>query len=408
MLGGRWLACAVLVAGGIALALLLNARGWKSGWRAWGIATQTTPWLDVRVITAAVATAAEGGNPYLANPHDPTGRTFNYPSLWLRLFPARLSERGYTVTALSFAAAAIGALLLWLGPISPARGIALGLLLLSPALLLGLERANTDLVIFALMTLSLVALRAQARGSALLGLTGLLLATLLKLYPVVALGWIALLGPRTVRKPAWAALLGAIGWLAFQRGEVRAAIANTQIGAIHSYGHATLPFWLQLQGNVRGWTLDRGLLEQVSLLAALATLGWTIWRGARRQRSLRAPRTAANWAFLGGLTGVSIFVLTFLAGSNFHYRLWFLLLGLPWLFSRASSGDAEANAARLALGSFAVMAFASGAWWIPLTWLSLAAGWVCFAACGYLLGTMVGDIVEGLRHPANFAAHKAG
>ncbi len=138
----------LLLAGALAVTWLVQSRGWSRGWRTWGVATGEVSWLDLRVVAGAAQTRSEGGDPYVSNPHDPMGRPFNYPSLWLALFPATGSV---AVLAGGAAVVAAGVALLATGPTTGLAGGVIGLLLLSPALVLGVERGNTDLIVFALV-----------------------------------------------------------------------------------------------------------------------------------------------------------------------------------------------------------------------------------------------------------------
>ena len=79
------------------------------------------------------------------------------------------------------------------------------------------------------------------------------------------------------------------------------------------------------------------------------------------------------------------------AGASFNYRLWFLLLALPWLLPTA------ARWARIALASFFVLLFASAVWWVPLVWVAQAASWVLFAALTVLLASCATSWLRRIR-----------
>src|ERR1022692_2977232 len=151
---GRVAAFAIVVFATVVIAWVLHRDGWQRGWQIFGVSTHDVAWLDLKVITSAAQTAAEGGNPYVANPHDPTGRPLNYPSPWLLIFSGHFTPAGLAAVALGFAAAAFGTVLLWMKSFSMRAGVFVGLLLISPSLLLAVERGNTDLPIFALVGLS--------------------------------------------------------------------------------------------------------------------------------------------------------------------------------------------------------------------------------------------------------------
>ena len=383
---GRLAAFAIVLFATLVIGLVVHRHGWQRGWQLFGVSTHNVAWLDLRVITAAAQTAAEGGNPYLANPHDPTGRAMNYPSLWLRIFPGELSPVTLAAVALGFALAAFGTSLLWMKSFGARAGAFVGLLLLSPSLLLAVERGNTDLAMFAVVGVSLLALDSRDRLPGYLGIFGLSLASVLKLYPAIALVFVAVAGPGTLRRVAQFALVIFAVWLGLHWSETTASLRNTQIGGVHSYGRTVLPFALELYARAHGQVLDRApldLLANVLAAVILAAMGWFGFKLAAKTQ-LPEPITHRE---VGFLTGASIYVLTFLAGSNFNYRLWFLLFTLPWLLPKAGQDHPAVRWARIALASFFVLAYASAVWWVPLVWVAQAASWVLFAALTVLLAS---------------------
>jgi hypothetical protein len=384
---------------------ILGHYGWQKGWRILGVATREVPWLDLKVIPAAVQTRAEGGDPYVANPHDPLGRTFNYPSLWLRFFPANLTPASASGVALAFATAALATVLTWTNSFRWRRGAFVGILLISPALLLAVERGNTDLAMFALTGCSLRAVTTQHRPLGYLGVLGLLLACVLKLVPAVALIVVAVLGPVHVRRMAQSALLLFIAWVAWHWSEIALVMNNTQIGAMHSYGRTVLPFAFEILARVHEQVVDLAPLYRFMDVLAAAILVVMTWLGFKVARGTPASDEISA-SEIAGLSATGIYVLTFLAGSSFSYRLWFLLLALPWLTQKAQPSDPMARWARIALGSFVGLLFASPLWWFPLLWLAQAASWLLFAALVALLAHRLAPFVIGfLRRIRRVPAH---
>ncbi len=383
---GRLIALAIVLIATVAISAVIQLRGWQPGWRVFGVATRDVAWLDLRVITSAAQTAAEGGNPYVANPHDPTGRPLNYPSPWLWFFPGNLTAPAHTAVALGFAAAAFGTLLLGMKAFGWRAGAFVGLLVVSPSLLLAVERGNTDLPIFAVTGLSLLALDSGRRWLAVVGVLGLLLASVLKLFPVVTLVIVALAGPAALRRPAQAALALFTLWLGLHWSETLATLVNTRagVGAVHSYGRTVLPFALELYARAHGQVLDRAPLDLLANVLTAIVLTAAAWLGFKP-----AGRTPVDSALTGRetgfLTGAAIYVFTFVAGASFNYRLWFLLFTLPWLLSKTGSHHPESRWVRLALVSFFILSWASAVWWVPLVWAAQAAGWLLCAALTVLL-----------------------
>src|SRR5262249_17947567 len=133
------------------------------------------------IIPAAVISVDSGLDPRVSNLGDRWHRPFIYPMLWVAIGKAlNVTDESQFIlicTALVLCFAGVCAFLIYCFP-------SFGLLasLISTATLLGIERANTDLVIFCL--LFPVALWLPKLWSPIL----VLLGTALKFYPVFALG----------------------------------------------------------------------------------------------------------------------------------------------------------------------------------------------------------------------------
>ena len=398
---GRLTALAIVLVAALALGWVLQVCAWQPGWQVFGVSTRDVAWLDLKVITSAAQTAAEGGNPYVANPHDPTGRPLNYPSPWLWFFRGNLTPGAHAAVALGFAAAAFGTLLLWMKSFGWRAGAFVGLLVISPSLLLAVERGNTDLPIFALTGLSLLALDSNRRWLALVGVLGLLLACLLKLFPVVALVMVAWAGPAAMRRQAQLALALFAVWIGLHWSETVASLVNTRagVGAVHSYGRTVLPFALELNARAHGQVLDRAPLDLLANMLIAVVLTAMAWLGFKLADKTPLPEPLTHRE-TGFLTGAAIYVLTFVAGASFNYRLWFLLFTLPWLLPQAGQKHPAARWAQVVLGSFSVLLFASAVWWLPLVWVAQAASWLLFAALTVLLASCATSWLRRTHRPS--------
>lgn len=384
--GGPGAALVVVLLATVCICLCVHTYGWQSGWRIWGVHTGDVAWLDLKVITAAVQTASEGGDPYVANPYDPTGRAFNYPSAWLHLFANVRSSGAIATFAFGFAIAAVMTALLWVKSSGMRTGAFAGVLMVSPSLLLGVERGNTDLAIFALTGLAVLSIYSRHRVLSVLGVPVLLTAGVLKLYPSVVLLLVATLGPATVRRGARVALVVLAGWLGLNWRESLMAIGNTQIGAVHSYGREVLPFAIDLYFRSHGQAYDGTHVTRFFLVFSFVLLGGAIWLGYRLGKSAPLP-DLNTYREIGWLAAALIYVPTFLAGFSFNYRLWFLLFSLAWLIPLAGLRHPAAVWARISLASMVVLLFASAVWWLPLVWVAQTASWLLFAAFSVLLAS---------------------
>jgi hypothetical protein len=312
---------------------------------------------------------AQGLNPQLSNPGDPWQRLMNYPLLWLDIARALHweDERCYLasvgVALLSFLGCC--ALILRRAPSPWTLAIAF-----SSASLLAVERGNNDTIMF---TLAYVA----AMSPAGLGVAALLIATALKLYPVLALpGW--LLGWR-VRRPGSIVALTGVALVAWQLWPEWPAIqAGTPTAPTMSYGAASISATLATVGRAIPAHWISGALLGLTAL-------WCLSPGRLRPQFQNEPDATTERLFL---MGAGVYVGSFLLSSNWDYRLIFLLFCLPHLSHLRLSAWRHV----ISLGMLVAMNQ------IPLTrWLGKPGGGLNLAAKSALflaLSTLLVDIAR--------------
>ncbi|MEY4488504.1 MAG: hypothetical protein RIQ79_1012, partial [Verrucomicrobiota bacterium] len=336
---------------------------------------------DLRLFPSSRQEFANGGNPYLANPSDYWGRTYNYPRLWLSFM--RFPESAVPLIGTALILAWLGGLGAWCGVLTWRQGLAGGLLACSPPVILGLERGNTDFVIFLLMLLALCAL---GRGKANWAWLTILGAFVLKLYPVVALFSFVRLGwSRAMPRLALGLAACALYFITF-REELSLAIGNTPKAVLSSYGST---IWIQVIAYLANKSSDKiytatPLLLHVKLWAACLvlvafTLGW---------RKTNTAETPPPDRHLDGFwLGAIIFAATFIVGASYDYRLIFLLLCVPWLWKRDPSGSRDTLRVKTIAS---VMLFGclwlNPHWWFPLIHLREFCTWSLLISLGWLLG----------------------
>jgi hypothetical protein len=314
----------VAVAAGLyAYALLLVARGVPAHWIAFRIPSLDPPFADMLNLTTAWECDRAGRDPLHLNACDPLERPANYPRLWLGLSPLGLDRDWNTALGLA-AAGTFLASALWLVP----RRLTLDAAIVwvaattSPAVMLGVERGNPDLIVFALLVVALALLRRGTVRHAL-GVGVLVLAAMLKLFPAFALGVLLRQRPRV------AALTLGIAGAALA---VYAAVTLDDLREIREVLPKYVYFSFGAQVGVQAlreglgeadssaWRLGTGLaLAAVALLAAVAA-----WR--RRPTPVESTRALdAYWV------GALVYVGSFATAYSWDYRLMFLLLTLPQL-----------------------------------------------------------------------------
>lgn len=306
---------AVFTAGWLAIAAAVLLFGWTPTWAALTVPTDKPTFSDMRSVQGAIDAVHHGLNPQVVNPADPWHRTMDYPIVWERI-AERLHlevEADYlsfeVVLVIAFLASVAG--MVWWAPSGWLVAAAF-----SSSILLLVERGNNDLAVFSLVCL------AQAVPLAI-GLAILFVAALLKLYPVLC--WPALV--RTRGTLILAGVLGAVFLLLLQ--DELGAIHNAQpLRAYLSYGSSSFAYAFKVMGHV---TVPGLLISAVLVVASLGVL----LAFAHHIRFVHDERFEARRRFF--YAGAFVFLGTFVLGSNWDYRLTFLLFCVPLLATLESA-----------------------------------------------------------------------
>jgi hypothetical protein len=346
----------LVVVAGVALFFVgLRLDGWY--WPDVGVPGGTGLYfLDLRFFTSAWECIRAGTDVWPTNPCDPLTRPYVYPRLWNVPAPLGLAQEhtvrlGYLLIAGFFASA-----LLAMGRAGLLDGLVWLVALCSPAVMLGVERGNPDLLIFPLVVAAVLLLNVRHTAARIAAHAVLLLAAVLKLYPVLA--WLPLLRqPR--RWAIWGvATLGAIfaGYLVATRDDVRQIRETVIREEAYAYGAPIL-------GDEVG---GRFVVLAVGLLLAAALAAFLLARGGWQE-----PAAGRDLDLF--LAGAGVFVGTFAAEHNFNYRMVFLLLTLPQLLRWAREPGPPLPLAAVAVAtviatlwlgtSLPVIPLGFGEWW---------------------------------------------
>lgn len=334
---------------------VLRIAGWVSGavlltwlacfrfpwfWIASGIGEAQRPFIDLYGLLAACDAARAGVDPFRPNAFDLYHRPHVYTDAWLELGRLGLTRADTLWLGALLVVATLVIAVLLAGARHRRQGVLLGLVLVSPAFLLAVNRANNDLVVFGLMSVGLLGLRRESLAARLGGVLLFAVAAALKYYPLAAA--VVLLDFRSRRDLALAlglyAVVVALQLPGLLPGLASAARHLPQPDGLYALG---APVFLRNLG-VAGLSL--WLLPAILLVGWAGTLAW------RRLRSEGAPMSAAQPAaereFLAG--AVMIIGLFFLS-SSYVYKLVFAVWLLPWLWG-ADDHPADARWRRWTLG----------------------------------------------------------
>jgi len=317
----RWtVACGAAVAVGL-VGLVAHGDLWD--WL--GVHHMSPYFADLAAVLAAGQAKVAGHDIYQPNPFDPFYRPHVYGPLWLVTGPLGLTVGDALWLGAVLVLAFLVVALCLAAPRTPSAALVTGAILLSPPVLLGMERANNDLVIFLLLAGAGWLAAANRRIHRPLGAALIVLAGALKYYPLVAVPALAA-RPGRLRHlaavgVACGLLFGGLWWLQHEEFSRALAIAPRP-STLFAYGFSLLPFsWEQLAPHRAA--LFAGFVLGAGLASALL---WPL------RRALWTALPLHGWRTFCAVAGGSAWLLCYFATTSFPYRAVLLLLVLPaWL-----------------------------------------------------------------------------
>lgn len=302
--------------------LLALQPAWR---RRLGLIDEGMWFLDSYAILASSDARQAGLDPAQPNPLDVYHRPHSYSNWWFLLGKLGLSRQDNFLVGGSWVLVFLGLGLMVLRPRTFREAGVGGMVLLAPPVLLAVNRANNDLVVFILLAIGLLCLRDSRPWRLAVFAALLVLATGLKFYPIVAGAALLLVRPagRRLKAVALTVLAGGVVlasvWADFQRAVI---LAPTEV---YTFG-APIIF------RDLGWT------GRAPLLAGVALLGLAAWTCVRRGWLVRLDDAAGDFrercAFVAG---AALLVGCFLAGISYSYRLVFMIFLVPLLWRQIST-----------------------------------------------------------------------
>jgi hypothetical protein len=278
---------------------------------------------DLRVITSAVDCFRSGKDPLFEGNCNPY-LVYNYPRLWYLLkYLGVGAEHTFFLAFLS-----ISAFLTSLFSIIKRQGLFKSgywaLLIISPPVVLAIERSNNDIIIFSLLIASLFLLNKNGITK-YAGYFLLLLSSLLKLYPVFAL-LVIFRETKSIRiKTGLVLAIPLLFYLILGFDELsQIYLLSPKPSGIHAFGSLTWINNLHLDINSTGETHSGLLIIAYSLIAVAFILSLIL------NKKFNTP-TPGSFNLDAFRIGAAIYIGCFIIGNNFNYRLIFLLLCIPQL-----------------------------------------------------------------------------
>lgn len=322
-----------LLTGLLLMGWLLVLAHSRPAWEKANWTLQLAQWpvfSDLNVLVEGVRMHAQGIDPLIADPKD-YGFAYNYPRIWLLL-----SHAGAHTVPLAWIGGALG--VLWLGTFlvmarvrSAGLSAILVLALLSPPVVLALERGNTDLILFMLCSLAAVLWSRPATPWLAPGLIAV--GGILKLYPAAALStaWFDLKHRGRLRWWIVAAVSIALFWF-MHLDELRLISVRTPRATGASFGCAVFPMhYLHYAESLVGRTIPQAVTVAGSMAGFGVWLCLSAWIGHKLAPAfsrLEAKKADVAMFYMMAMVWIGSFAL----GNNFDYRLIFVLPCLPPLW----------------------------------------------------------------------------
>jgi hypothetical protein len=312
--------------------LLVFATLWERGTDAWldyGVEPITPAFSDMRAVTTAADCDRKGIDPLRTNPCHPYQLPAPYPRVWVTLTTALgISERHTALMAGLVAAAFLAGVWSLLRLQSVVDAIVWMVVVCSPPVLLAAERGSLDFAAFGLLAAAVVAVR-RVRRPALVWV-GWTAAVLAKLFPLFAAPAFLFSGTRRQRQVGVVAIALVGAWFVLTLDDIRTIYRVVPQGIRESFGARVI--FAHLANDVvtpdqRTWGF---------VLAAAAVLVVVLM--VRSTGPVPASHLPAFHA------GALLYAATFMLGSNWEYRLIFLLFALPQLLEWAREGAAGVRA----------------------------------------------------------------
>ena len=309
--------------------------------------------LDTFALLASNDAVTRGLDPYAPNPLDYFNRPHVYSHWWLHLRDLGLTRADVVRLGLGTVGAFLIAALARLRPRQWGELLWYVSVFCTAPILLAVDRANNDLVIFVLLAPVVACVRSKRPGVWLLGLLLVAVAAILKYYPAIAVV-VLLRGDdrRELRiRLVVIALVLAIAGLTVMRDLQGYGLVAPKPEGLLSFGAAA--FFAE-----QGWT---GWMPK--LLCVLAGGGVVVLAWRRRWLRDWVPSAAQESNWLHFILGAALLTGCFFASLNFGYRWIFALWLAPMLWSLLRDSRTPPPVQRLTRWTIGLLL--AVLWWDP-------------------------------------------
>lgn len=300
--------------------------------RKWNIPLSPPGFLDTRLIGVASESYAQGFDPLVENPANTisTGQQLNYPRIWHLLFLTGMDQSHTNLVGSIFVLMFfVGLGLFWFSnTFDNLTYIILSMATLSSAVMLCIERANIELVLFFILSSALVINYSSSTKALFL----FIFAFLLKLYPVFGLFYLL----KEHKKKFWLLFLLGLGvfvlYLLITFADSLRVYATTPKLPGSSFGMHV--WWMGLK-NKRFFNVQMSeqvifFVKVLSFLMVFLIVAVTLFFSLRNNKAdnLRQGKYLDSFR-----VGAAIFIGCYIVISNGDQRLIFLIFTIPQLVS---------------------------------------------------------------------------
>jgi len=314
---------------------------YKFLWRFMGVpAFKEGLFHDLKVITYAMDCLRLGIDPLYEKGCYP-GVHFNYPTFWYYLRYTGLASQHTKVLAVLLITLFLIVLYFFIGKVSIRKSVFYSFILISPPVMLAIERCNNDMLFFAILYCALLLSKTRIPGNFLsYGL--ILLSGILKIHPVFAFS----LALKEKKRTLITIVLPLITLF------ILIIILNLPM-LLQSSLVTPRPYELFSFGsNVIGYYYFQEYLDIQEYLINIKLISWSvsfifILFIAFTASKLPYSKPDEGFSMDAFRLGASMYIGNFLIGNNYDYRLIFLLFCLPQVFIWLQKSGFQRNLAAI-------------------------------------------------------------
>jgi len=319
---GNKLFCLLLLSSSVVFLSASLVLGFDPLWTLWNIPVRPY-FADLLVITGAGDSLREGLDPLYLNPGDPWNRELNYPRIWQSIVSnLGIGKQDTLVLGVAFIALFLFGTCICFPRYDKATAVLLYFAIGSPAAILAIERANSDILLFFVLSVMLI----MSRLSGFLTALFLLIASFLKFFPIFATTILLRYSPRLSTTLFLIVTLCFSTYLWWHGTDLTQIFTSTLKGfTVFSYGG-------------RSHSLNLAFLPSLIPCFAILTITYVYFLINTSSNISETPDSRFIDSFR---IGASIYVGTFLLGNNWSYRLIFLFFVIPQLSYWLSRTDCK-------------------------------------------------------------------